>query len=330
MGGRKGGNGKGKGGEAKGVGKGKGGKAGKEDVPGARCTGFKSERCMFFERGICKNGDLCTYAHGQEDLRSGGQSSRSDVKQVHRQDNIEMVADLTWLKKMKELPGQSGEEFLAIWKKFCAKKGVQDMAKHEWAAALAQFRASFDAGDFRTPAAAGEGDASSAGPSLVAEDSPSFTASSQAPFEPSPWLLQSAAAVRRMLEAARNNGALNEALSPSDCAEGEWQKLLLAGKQTLDGTAVAYAGQMTSSFFEVADHSQLASACCGATCLRVAFQLLRLPTLVVSSTKSPDEGELVTAVLGELESCSADLKSVGARARRALLDFLCLIGTALD
>jgi hypothetical protein len=64
-------------------------------------SNHKTINCLFFEKGICKNGQNCNYAHGQEDLK---QNPVFHKKKPENGDNQILRHQLEFLsKKLAEL-----------------------------------------------------------------------------------------------------------------------------------------------------------------------------------------------------------------------------------
>jgi hypothetical protein len=49
---------------------------------GVKVVGFKHKQCIFFERGFCRNGDQCTYAHGHNDIVKGKITKEVSIPQA--------------------------------------------------------------------------------------------------------------------------------------------------------------------------------------------------------------------------------------------------------
>merc|ERR1712007_77737 len=61
----------------KGVSKGKN----TERSGGRRWThAYKTDLCWQFKRGYCRKGERCFWAHGEAELRSGGETNQEDLK----------------------------------------------------------------------------------------------------------------------------------------------------------------------------------------------------------------------------------------------------------
>merc|ERR1712217_525320 len=147
--------------------------------------------------------------------------------------------------------------------------------------------------------------------------------------QPSPWLLRAAAGVRHLLQTARDTGALHKALYPQSCADPEYTDLVLAGQMALKRVSHDHASQEAGSFFDDVELANLANACCSVAALSNAFELLDYWDFFQngSTLDSLQPADLLAAALGELQTSSLELKSAGSKAKRGLMDFLCMIGT---
>lgn len=288
----------------KGAGKGKSGslKGGKGGGKGGGC-GFKTELCIFHEQGVCLK-KLCTFAHGQEELRPSG------VGGVEKKSAFARTGgDMIWLKAMKDRPGKDGEEFAAKWKAWCADHGVQNMEKSQWTETIAEFRSSYESGQ-------GSSGSSRATPQAAtpAKEPASGVADAM------PWLGHAALAVRQLLEKALDADALRK----MDAEESA-----IRGKEALKAPIAQKAYDMAGGVLEHVELSALQLWCVGAPCLTAAFHLVDLGS-IAKGCESLEAAQTVAALCWELQvaASAASQASPSEKAQRALVDFLFLLGTS--
>jgi len=330
---------------------------------GASGSGYKTDICSFFERGVCEKGESCKFAHGSSELRpreGGGSAAQRPPQQngEKKKDDDEHEA-MVWLKIERERPGEAGQEFEAAWKRWCADQGVRGTPKAQRLATIVAFRR------LREGGADAAGD--SAGATVTPAPAATADAIAAAASSPGPsWRARSALAVRLRLERAFCLGALDitvrePALRPknSGSESTQWFRYAELGMKALERGCAMRATEAAGSFFIDPDSrecteelhrqiSELQRACSSREHLSSLYQELHLADLAGSesqwamrdaapraaSAADDDAAAVLGALLGELSDSFAapaeELSREAARAgaEKALLDYIFLIGSS--
>mmetsp|Transcript_69283 Transcript_69283/g.122616 ORF Transcript_69283/g.122616 Transcript_69283/m.122616 type:complete len:577 (+) Transcript_69283:92-1822(+) len=112
---------------------GKGGHKGKSKGGKGRGSPYKTDLCVFFEKGLCEKGSSCPYAHGVAELRGDAQSQGQWLQDADV---------MSWLKEQREQGGSAGTDFEDKWKAWCRAHSLSELAKAERIQSIYAFRES--------------------------------------------------------------------------------------------------------------------------------------------------------------------------------------------
>lgn len=369
----KGGKGEGKGGKGKAEdkGEGKGKNKGKDELDGkgkskgkgggASSGGYKTDICVFYERGICNKGRDCPFAHGKEELQGDGVNTPVSS---WNQAEVDVMA---WLQEKRHQQGKAGEDFEKRWKAWCAKKGVSNLDKNGRKKCIYEFREEcerqaqnsqtdkrapaedyweyFDS-NYETHSTNCSASAASSVPKAISVPKKKTQVQDDVdnsvddcPRDESPegvWR-NGAARVRAKLEKAKCAGALQKCMWPEWTSGSAWHNLGCQSVAALEVACTKRCADMAGTFLDDNGIRALGSLCVGQHNLTATFHALQLMHFLSDDAACEVDNEKRCAVVaaafagellaeGDPNTDTVSCRDARETALKALVDFICVLG----